>query len=226
MDDVLAFPSRSPRSRTELPMSTWPTPSLPEILSGALAPTGKVLGDLYRMTVDEYERLADAGVLKDRRVELINGWLVKKMTTIPTHVIAVDATRQAIAGLLPLGWWLREEKPVRIPDFDEPEPDISVVRGSRNDYRARHPAPDDIEFLVEVSDTSLSWDRAGKMFAYARAGVPTYWILNLIDRELEIYSRPTPGGYEDRRVLKLGDQASIVIDQVEVGRIAVNDLLS
>ena len=205
-------------------MSTLPTPPLPEIFSSALAPPEEVLGDLYRMTVEEYDRLADAGVLNDRRVELINGWLVKKMTTKPPHVIAVDATREAIAGLLPPGWWLREEKPVRIPDFDEPEPDISIVRGSRSDYRSRHPAPGEIEFLVEVSDTSLSWDRAGKMFAYSRAGVPTYWILNLIDRELEVYSHPSPEGYKERHVLKPGDQASVVLNQIEVGRIAVDDL--
>ena len=146
------------------------------------------------------------------------------MTTKPSHVIAVDATRQAIAGLLPPGWWLREEKPVRIPDFDEPEPDISVVRGSRNDYRSRHPAPGEIELLVEVSETSLLWDRAGKCLPM-RAKVPTYWILNLTARELEVYTHPTRDGYENRLVFKAGEQVPVVIDQVEVGRIAVDDLL-
>ena len=90
-----------------------------------------MIEDLYRMTVEEYEQLAEAGFLNERRVELINGLLVKKMTIKPPHVIAVDATREAIGRLLPGGWWIREEKPVRIPDFDEPEPDVSVVRGSR-----------------------------------------------------------------------------------------------
>ena len=206
-------------------MSTLPTHLLSGTNPDVLAPQSDVLGDLYRMTVDEYECMADAGVLKDRRVELINGWLVRKMTTKPSHVIAVDATREAIAGLLPPGWWLREEKPLRIPDFDEPEPDISVVRGSRNDYRSRHPAPGEIELLVEVSETSRTWDRVEKMSAFARAGVPTYWILNLTARELEVYSHPTPGGYENRLICRAGDQVSVVIDQVEVGTIAVNDLL-
>ena len=131
-----------------------------------------MIEDLYRLTVDEYEQLAEAGVLKDRRVELINGLLVKKMTIKPPHVIAVDATREAIGRLLPGGWWIREEKPVRIPDFDEPEPDVSVVRGTRQDYLTRHPGPGEIEFLVEVADSSLSWDRGEKQAAYARAGVP------------------------------------------------------
>jgi Uma2 family endonuclease len=183
------------------------------------------LDRLYRMTVEEYEGLADAGILRDRRVELINGWLVKKMTTKPPHVVAVDAAREAIAGILPRGWWLRDEKPVRIPDFDEPEPDISVVRGKRQDYRSRHPGPGDIEFLVEVSDTSLSWDRREKLSAYARAEVPTYWILNLVDRQLEVFTAPESDAYKNQQVFGPGDRAPIKIEGIEVGAIAVADLL-
>ncbi len=177
------------------------------------------------MSVDEYERLADAGFLKDRRVELINGWLVRKMTTKPPHVVAVDATREAIAAVLPRDWWLRDEKPVRIPEFDEPEPDVSVVRGSRQDYRSRHPGPGDIEFLVEVSDTSLLWDRREKLAAYARAGVPTYWIVNLVDRQLEVFTAPDSTGYQSRQILGPTDRAPVVIDGVEVGSINVADML-
>jgi Uma2 family endonuclease len=184
-----------------------------------------ILDDLYQMSVDEYERLADAGLLKDRRVELINGWLVRKMTTKPPHVVAVDATREAIASILPQGWWLRDEKPVRIPDFDEPEPDISVVRGSRQDYRSRHPGPGDIEFLIEVSDTSLPWDRREKLSAYARAGVPTYWILNLIDRQLEVFTSPDSSAYQTRQILAPGDRAPVVIEGAEIGSITVADML-
>jgi len=207
-------------------MPNTTTPGALSSLSGTLAiPAHHAFDDLYRITVDEYEQLADVGVLKDRRVELINGWLVRKMTTKPPHVIAVDAAREAIAGFLPPGWWLREEKPVRIPDFDEPEPDVSVVRGSRRDYRTRHPGPGDIEFLIEVSDTSLSWDRGEKLSAYARAGVPNYWILNLVDRQLEIYSDPTPTGYQNREVLGPADRGRVVIDSAELGAIAVADLL-
>jgi Uma2 family endonuclease len=192
-------------------------------LDATAAPS--VLDHLYQMSVDEYERLADAEFLKDRRVELINGWLVRKMTTKPPHVVAVDATREAIAGILPPGWWPREEKPVRIPDFDEPEPDVSVVRGSRQDYRSRHPGPGDIEFIVEASDTSPSWDRREKLSAYARANVPTYWILNLVDRQLEVFTSPTSDGYQTSEVFGADDRAAVVIDGVTVGLITVADLL-
>lgn len=112
-----------------------------------------------------------------------------------------------------------------IPDFDEPEPDVSVVRGSRQDYRSQHPGPGDIEFLVEVSDTSLSWDRREKLAAYARAVVPTYWILNLVDRQLEVYTSPDADRYQITQVLNADDRASIVINGSEVGQISVADLL-
>jgi Uma2 family endonuclease len=201
-----------------------PAPDAASALATSAAPD--VFEHLYRMNVDEYEKLADAGFLKDRRIELINGWLVRKMTTKPPHVVAVDATREAIARILPRGWWLRDEKPVRIPDFDEPEPDISVVRGSRQDYRSQHPGPGDIVFLVEVSDTSLPWDRREKLSAYARAGGPTYWILNLVDRQLEVFRSPDSSGYQTVQVLGPDDRAPVVIDDVEVGLIAVADLLA
>jgi Uma2 family endonuclease len=216
-----------PKGEPAMSSTTIPsTPDTPDTLAGvADQPPAQWFEDLYRMTVYEYERLADAGVLQDRRVELINGLLVKKMTAKPPHVVAVDATREAIAAQLPTGWWLREEKPVRIPDFDEPEPDVSVVRGSRQDYQARHPGPADIAFLVEVADTSLPWDRGEKLSAYARARVPTYWILNLVDRQLEVYTDPEPTGYRHRLVLAQGDSATLVLDRVEFGTVAVADLL-
>jgi Uma2 family endonuclease len=177
------------------------------------------------MTVDEYEQLADSGVLKDRRVELINGWLVRKMTTKPPRVVAVDAARGALVGILPKGWWIRDAKPVRIPDFDEPEPDISVVRGSRQDYRTRHPGPGEIELVIEVSDSSLAWDRREKLVAYARGGVPSYWIFNLIDRQLEVFTSPESQVYRSHQVLGPDDKAPVVIDGVEAGTVAVDNLL-
>jgi Uma2 family endonuclease len=184
------------------------------------------LGDLYRMTVDEYERLADTDVLDNRKVELIGGYLVKKMTTKPPHVWVVDAAREILERLVPVGWYLREEKPVRIPDFDEPEPDLAMVSGTRDDYARRHPGPGEIGLLVEVSDSSLAWDRGAKLVAYARAGVPVYWIINLVDRQVEVYTDPQPdGSYPVCHLYRPGDQISVGIAGSAVGRIAVDDLL-
>ncbi|MGO9465358.1 MAG: Uma2 family endonuclease [Isosphaeraceae bacterium] len=177
----------------------------------------------YRITVDEYERLA--GLLDDPRVELINGYLVKKMSKKPPHIWAVGSVLDATTRVLPSGWSTRMEDPVRIPEFDEPEPDVAIVRGSRDDYRGRIPGPEDVALLVEVADTSLPMDQGQKRFAYARGRIPVYWIVNLNDRQVEVYSAPADDGYGSVEVFRPGDAVPVVIAGVEAGRIKVSDLL-
>src|SRR4051794_12123930 len=106
---------------------------------------------LYRMTVDEYERIGE--MLDDPRVELIDGYLVRKMPKNPEHSWATQEVFKALEGRLPPGWTWRTEQPVRIPAYDEPEPDVAILRGSSADYKHRKPGPDDIALLVEVSDS-------------------------------------------------------------------------
>jgi Uma2 family endonuclease len=183
--------------------------------------------ELYRMTVDEYERLAEAAILNDPRVELIDGYLVRKMTKKPPHVIAVEGMRDALLALALPGWRVMIQDPVRIPDFDEPEPDIAVARGSRKDYKGRHPGPQEIGLIVEVADSSLPIDRGEKLAAYARGGVPRYWIVNLDDVVIETYSSPIASGrYQASRVYHRGEEVPVEIDGQEVGRIAAAEILS
>jgi Uma2 family endonuclease len=145
---------------------------------------------LHRITVDEYERIIRSGALEDpNRVELIDGYMVDEMAKNPEHGFSATATHQAIAGRLPTGWLARKEEPVRIPAYDEPEPDISVVRGINADYRHRVPEPADVALLIEVSDWTLGREPGVKLVAFARDGIPIYWIVNLADRQ----SRSTPG---------------------------------
>ena len=184
-----------------------------------------ILDHLYRMNVDQYERLVEAGVLDGKPVELIDGLLVRKMGKNPPHVIACEATRDQLLPLIPRSWRLTIEAPVRIPDYDEPEPDLAVVRGTRDEYEHRHPGPDDIGILIEVSDTSLDRDRGEKQSAYARSGVSAYWIVNLVDRQLEIYTSPAPTGYRERRLLRPDEQVAVMIDGEETGRFAVAAIL-
>ena len=89
--------------------------------------------EVYRLNVVESERMAEAHILENNRVELIDGYLVTKTTQKPPHVWAVESARDEIGRRLPPGWSIREEKPVRIAQFDEPEPDLAVVRGGRDD---------------------------------------------------------------------------------------------
>jgi Uma2 family endonuclease len=127
---------------------------------------------------------------------------------------------------LPPGWYVRMGKPLRIPSrSSEPEPDAAVARGSYRDYTRRHPEPADVAMVVEVADSSLNEDR-GLTSVYGGGGVPVYWIINLVDRQVEVYSNPHAGGYQSRQVFAVGEHVPIVIDGVDVGRIAVDDLMT
>jgi Uma2 family endonuclease len=182
--------------------------------------------ELYRMTVDEYERLAEAGILRDPRIELIDGYLVHKMTKTPDHVLAVEGSRDALLALNLQGWRVMVQDPVRIPEFDEPEPDVALAKGNRKDYQGRHPGPRDIGLIVEVADSSLATDRGVKCAAYGRAGIPNYWIVNLAERRVETYSQPdASGNYLVQTVARPGENLTLVIEGREMGQIAVNEIL-
>jgi Uma2 family endonuclease len=177
------------------------------------------------MTVDQYERLVELGVLDDPKVELIQGLLVTKMSKNPPHTIATGRFVRHLDGLLPVGWHLRKEEPVRIPDFDEPEPDIAVVVGVLEDYLERHPGPGNLAMLTEVAESSLDRDQDEKKAAYARAAIPYYWIVNLVDRQVEVYADPRGGRYQDCHIYPAGSEVPVVIAGTEVGKIAVDAIL-
>jgi Uma2 family endonuclease len=180
---------------------------------------------LARLTVDQYEAMVESGVLtKHDRYVLINGYLVTKVTKNPPHVLATDNVRKSLERITSTGWWIRSEAPVRIPDYNEPEPDGSVARGPRSRYAKRHPGPADLALVVEVAESSVSDDRK-LVRIYGPAGIPVYWIVNLIAQQVEVHTVPHEGGYRKRRVFTAGQSVPVVIDGVEVGRIAVAEIL-
>jgi Uma2 family endonuclease len=186
---------------------------------------GWVPSPIYRLNIDQYEAMVASGMFRKRdRVQLINGLLVTKMTENPPHAVVCDAARHAVEPMLPQDWCLRPDKPVRIPGHNEPEPDLAVVRGTFWDYEVRHPEPADIALLIEVADSSLSEDRAMAP-VYGRAGIPAYWIINLKDRQVEIYSDPGPSGYQSTQVVKADGQLDLEISGIQLGTISVADLL-
>ncbi len=183
--------------------------------------------DLYRMTVDEYERLVAAGALDDPKIELLDGYLVRKMGKKPRHSTRSERLRRLLENGLPLpsGWHVRQEQPVKIPEYNEPEPDLAIAKGEVEDYEDRHPDPGDIALIVEVADLSLARDQGRKWVAYARGGIPVYWIVNLVDHQVEVYSDPGPDGYRSSQTFKPGQDVPFVIDGANVGRIAVAGML-
>lgn len=179
---------------------------------------GRPLG---RLSVAQYEAMVESGVLtKHDRLELIEGHLVQKMTKGMRRCVAADCFQQALQAVLPSGWFVRVEKPVRFPGrMSLPEPDLSVVRGKPRDYLNDQPGPADVALVVEVSDSSLAADRA-LAATYLGGGVPEYWLLNLAEEVLEVHR---PG--QPVRVLGTKDAIDLVLDGAAAGRIAVADLL-
>jgi Uma2 family endonuclease len=188
-------------------------------------PVQIALPAVYRLNVHECERITAAGALDDDRVELIDGYLVKKMGKNPPHSWTATVMLKSLEPILPLGWTWRHEQPVQIPEFDEPEPDIAIVRGTDDDSKRRIPKPSDVALLVEVSETTLERDRGEKLLAYAKGRIPIYWIVNLVDRQVEVYSDPGAVGCVSRTVFKLGETVPVMIDGREVGLVAVADIL-
>ena len=144
------------------------------------------------MTVYEFARSAE---YVDKRFEFIEGRHREERGNEAVHVGATESLRHRLEPMIPAGWRIREDKPVRIPDWTEPLPEIAVVRGDYTIYRVRHPEPADIGMIVEASDTSLARDRGEKCDNYVKANLPVYWIVNLVDRHIEVYSAPAVGGY-------------------------------
>jgi Uma2 family endonuclease len=190
--------------------------------------SGWIPSPLYRMSVDEYEAMVESGALKSRnRFHLINGYLVAKMTQNPPYAIVDELLGPALTRLLPADrYHARGAKPVRLPGRDsEPEPDRCVVRGTARDYEDRHPGPDDIALIAEISNTSLAADRKLATEVYGPAGIPGYWIINLVHRQVEVYSQPGPHGYGSTEVFVEGQSVPVAIDGQELGRIAVEEIL-
>lgn len=139
-------------------------------------------------TRDEYHRLADLGFFEGRRVELVEGQVMDMAAMRSPHATAVDLVDAALKGVFSAGYYIRQQKPFVISDISEPEPDVAVVPGTIRDYAKAHPTT--AALLVEVADTSVSYDRTLKGSLYAKAGIADYWIVNLVQRQLEVYRQP------------------------------------
>lgn len=147
---------------------------------------------LYRMSADTYKAMTASGALgPDDHVELLEGLLVQRMSKNPPHEAAITRLQRRLLRILPESALLRQQAPLDLGE-SLPEPDLSIVRASPDDYAARHPTAADTLLVIEVADTSLKTDLTTKLRIYARAGIPHYWVVNLLDRRIELYSQPDP----------------------------------
>lgn len=144
-------------------------------------------------TAAEYLRMVQTGILTDSdKVELINGRIIEKMARNPPHDAALQRLMNALMRKLSDAYSIRSQMALTLPSSASvPEPDLTVVRGPDSRYDAAHPGPADALLVVEISDSTLRDDRGEKLASYAGGGVSLYWIVNLVDRRVEIYSDPT-----------------------------------
>ena len=178
-----------------------------------------------RWTRDEYCRLAETGVLRDRRVQLIDGEIIEMAPQRNEHAVAIELAHDVLRSAFPTGYRIRIQSPLALSASSEPEPDLAVVQGSPR-QSASHPT--NAALVLEIADTTLRLDRTRKARLYAEAGVPDYWILNLPDRCLEVRRSPVRDDagewtYADVRPIPIGRSiAPLAAPHVQI---AVADLL-
>lgn len=145
---------------------------------------------LKRWQRAEFDRLVGLGAFHGEAIELIGGQLMVAEPQGAYHASAINAVDYALRAILPAGWIVRVQLPASLDDESEPEPDLAVVPGRPGDYRLAHPSRP--ELVIEVSESSVAFDREQKGSLYARAGIADYWLVNLVERTLEIYREPEP----------------------------------
>ena len=192
---------------------------------------------LASLTVEQYHRMIATGILpEDPSIELLDGALVYKdrsaaggtpMTVGPAHALVVKRLQRLSSRVEPFGCHLYCQAPVTLAETQEPEPDGVIARGCPEDYAHRHPSPADVLVTIEVSDSSLAADRTVKLRIYADSGVPRYVIVNIPDRQIELYEQPLvgQGRYAQVTVLRPGQTLSLPLGPESTLDVPVEQIL-
>jgi Uma2 family endonuclease len=188
---------------------------------------GLDLEDIWKLSVEQYHQMIANGTLnEDDPVELLEGWLIAKMPKDPTHTFSVEESADLIQKVLPQGYYVKEQNPITMTD-SEPEPDVSVIKGTRRDFLEQNPTANDIVLVIEVANSSLRQDRTLKQSIYAIAGIPIYWIINLLDKAIEVYTQPVPEEkrYAEKKVYGLEQTLPFILEGKEIAQLEVKNLL-
>jgi Uma2 family endonuclease len=176
------------------------------------------------LTAEEYQRMADAGIIgAEERVELIEGEIYEMSPQKRPHIIATGLTRDLLVTVFGPGWIVLSQMTVPIGSHSLPEPDVCVVRGTWREYTLDTSAT--VALVVEVADTTLQFDRTTKAERYARAGIQECWIVNLVDRMLEVHRDPEPAAGTYRTITRHAEGDRVSPLAVPAASIAVADLL-
>ena len=178
----------------------------------------------YRFTVDEYYKLGEIGILSpESRVELIDGFIICKPMQNLAHAFVLQELQNYFARLHGLQRAVRSQISIDFPT-SVPEPDIAVLTGPPSVYRGRRAVAEDVKLIVEISDSSLTFDSTTKAKLYSRSSIPVYWVVNIPERRLEVHTQPSNDVYQTRTDFVAGQSVPVVLDGVTVAELAVTDL--
>lgn len=171
----------------------------------------------HRFTVDEYYRMAEVGILSpDSKTELIEGEIIDMLPAGPFHSGSIDHLVMAFASLANGRWITSSQRALRLGVSNEPEPDVVLLKPPVSRYKKQHPSAEDAFLVVEVADSSLSYDRTKKLQIYAAASIPEVWILNIPQRVLEVYRKPSGSVYSETQTLESGMLAPLAFPDAEI----------
>jgi Uma2 family endonuclease len=164
----------------------------------------------HLFTVDEYYRMGEAGILsEDARVELIEGEIIDMAPIGMRHALCVNRLNQLLVLLLQGRAMVHVQNPLHLGDYSEPQPDIALLKQRDYSHDLHNPGPNDVLLAIEVSDTTLTFDRKVKVPLYARVGIPEVWIVNLQEESIEVHSQPDKGAYQQHQQLVRGQSVPI-----------------
>jgi len=198
-------------------------------MSTATPATQSQKPDVFRFTVERYHQMISEGILNEYDdVELIEGVIRSKMSKGDEHETVIELLTPVLVQMLPATACLRCQCALVLSD-SEPEPDFAICTPARA-RGGKNPGPTDTFLVVEVSDSTLEFDRSDKGRVYAAAGIAAYWVVNVVDRQIEVYTDPvSPSGsaphYRTRTIYSPSDQIPLILAGTPVGAIAVVDVL-
>lgn len=170
-----------------------------------------------KWTLDDYHRMIEVGLLEGRHVELLNGEIVEMPPEGPEHAQLSTDAADYLRSLFGAKVLVRDAKPITIPKTSsEPEPDLAIVQPLRALYRTRHPYPENIFWLIEYANTSLSKDLDAKRKAYALAGIVEYWVVDLKNRLVKVLRQPIDDNYTDEVTLQEGEISPLAFPDIQV----------
>jgi Uma2 family endonuclease len=168
-----------------------------------------------KWAIADYHQMIASGILSERCVELLAGEIVEMSPESPLHTVYGEGLANYLRQCLSGRAWVREARPITLSD-SEPEPDIAIVRLPWFQYREHHPYPDDIFWVIEISDSTLVKDLTVKQQIYAQAGIAEYWVLEIQSQKVTLFRDPSSDGYNNKQEFEAGNVASLAFPDVEI----------